>query len=128
MPKLTVKGPWYTYVNFRAERGAPSPKSRGEIHQVTAGTDEATGEDHPIVTATMRFEQTGAPLSDDKPVWMRLASKARLPPRPGTLHPQSSNPQPRILNPEHGVMMIVRGSGFGVQLGFSVGSEETMGG
>mmetsp|Transcript_12799 Transcript_12799/g.28758 ORF Transcript_12799/g.28758 Transcript_12799/m.28758 type:complete len:860 (-) Transcript_12799:8-2587(-) len=80
---------WRLYLNNK-EGTAWAPRYIKESLQlkVTAGTDEATGEDHPIVTATMRFEQTGAPLSDDKPVWMRLASKELLPeelgPRPAS--------------------------------------------
>eukprot|EP00960_Hanusia_phi_P074820 768320-Hanusia_phi.AAC.18 len=37
--------------------------------------DDESGLNYPVVKATIRYQQTGAPLDKTSPVWMRLASK-----------------------------------------------------
>jgi len=72
---------WRLYLNNKEGTAwAPRYVKNSMKLKLETGKDEATDQEHPVVKATIRFEETGAPMpEDDTAVWMRLASKAQRP-------------------------------------------------
>lgn len=67
---------WRLYLNNKEGTAWP-PRYLAQTLKLQASVEyDAVADQHyPVVTATMRFQETGAPLKETDPVWMRLAAK-----------------------------------------------------
>jgi len=67
---------WRLYLNNQDGTAWP-PRYLPETLKLekSVGYDAVAKLHYPVIKATMRFQETGAPLKTEDPVWMRLASK-----------------------------------------------------
>jgi len=67
---------WRLYLNNQQGTAwAPRYLKNTVKLQKSVEYDEVAQQHYPVVTASMRFQRTGAALKDKDPVWMRLAAK-----------------------------------------------------
>ena len=72
---------WRLYLNNQKGTAWPPRYLKDSVKlQKSFEYDEVAGGNYPAITATMRYQQTGAPAKEEKPVWMRIAVK------PSALH------------------------------------------
>ena len=67
---------WRLYLNNEEGTAWPPRYLKETLKlQKSVDYDEDSQQHYPVISATIRFQQTGAPLKDDEPIWMRIAAK-----------------------------------------------------